>query len=65
MKICYCRVFLAVAIAVLALVWWPAGWARIAIVIAAALLAVAGLSPARCCCCTKKEEPVEVEKASD
>jgi hypothetical protein len=63
MKICFCRVLLAVAIAVIALIWWPAGWARIAIIIAAGLMAVAGLSPAACCC-MKREKPVEVEKAS-
>jgi len=63
MKICFCRVLLAVAIAAIALFWWPAGWARIAIIIAAGLLAVAGLFPAACCC-MKQEKPVEVEKAS-
>jgi hypothetical protein len=64
MKNCFCRVLLAVAIALIALIWWPAGWARMAIVIAAALLAVAGFFPAACCCCMKREKPVEVEKPS-
>jgi hypothetical protein len=61
MKMCGCRIGLAVAIAVIALIWWPAGWARIVIVIAAGLLVVAGLFPAACCCCMKQEKPVEVE----
>ena len=63
MKICFCRVLLAVAIAVIALIWWPAGWARIAIIIAAGLLGVAGLFPAACCC-MKHEKPAEAEKSS-
>jgi hypothetical protein len=45
---------------VVALIWWPAGWARIAIIIAAGLLAAAGLFPAACCC-KKKGQPVQVE----
>jgi len=61
MKICCCRVFLPAAIVVVALVWWPAGWARIAIMIAAGLLAVAGLFPAACCCCGKGAKTVQVE----
>ena len=64
MKICCCRIVLPVAIALIALIWWPAGWARILIVIAAGLLAVAGLLPTVCCCCMKKDKPVEVEGAS-
>jgi len=64
MKICFCRVILAVAIVFIALIWWPASWARIAIIIAAGLLAVAGLFPAACCCCVKHEKQVEVEKPS-
>lgn len=60
MKMCGCRAFLAAAIAVVALVWWPAGWARVAIIIAAGLLAVAGLFPAACCC-KKETQPVQVK----
>ncbi len=63
MKVCFCRVLLPVAITIIAVMWWPAGWARVAIVIAAALLAVAGLFPAACCC-KKNGQPVEVEKPS-
>ena len=64
MKMCGCRIALPVAIAVIALLWWPAGWARIAIVVLAGLLAVAGFFPAACCCCKRQEEPAEAEQSS-
>ena len=65
MKVCFCRILLAVAIAVIALIWWPASWAKIAIIIAAVLLAVAGFFPACCCCCccAKQEKPAEAEES--
>jgi uncharacterized membrane protein len=63
MKICFCRILLAVAIAVIALVWWPAGWAKFVIAIAAVLLAVAGFSPATCCC-KEQKKPAEPETSS-
>jgi hypothetical protein len=45
--------------------WWPAGWARIAIAIAAVLMAVAGFRPRACCCCKKEEKLVEGPSPSE
>ena len=50
MKLCFCRLILAVAIVVLAIVWGPAMWAKWVIVIAAALLAIMSLFYDKCCC---------------
>jgi hypothetical protein len=55
MKVCFCRVLLAVATLVIALVWWPAPWAKIAVIIAAALLAIMSLFYQSCCCRMKEE----------
>ena len=43
MKMCFCRFLLAVAIIVLAVFFWQAGWARVVTIIAGALLAIMSL----------------------
>lgn len=49
MKVCFCRLLLSIAIIVIALVWWPASWAKIVVVIAAALLAIMSIFYDKCC----------------
>ena len=65
MKFCFCRFILAAGIVVLNLVWFPANWAKIVTIIAAALLALMSINLV-CCCQKKKEscctEPAEPEK---
>ncbi|MFC2170317.1 hypothetical protein ACFLRM_07165 [Acidobacteriota bacterium] len=56
MKVCFCRFLFSVAIIVIALVFWTASWAKIVIVIAAALLAIMSLFYKTCCCRAKGEE---------
>ena len=56
MKFCFCRFVLAAAIAVLAIFWWPAVWAKWVIFIAAVLLAIMALFYQTCCCRNKKVE---------
>jgi hypothetical protein len=55
MKFCFCRFILAVAILVLAIVWWPASWAKLVIIIASILLALMSLFYNKCCCRKEKE----------
>ena len=55
MKFCFCRFILAIAILVLAIVWWPASWVKIVIIIASALLAIMSFFYDTCCCRRKKE----------
>jgi len=50
MKLCFCRLLFAVAIVVLAVVWWPETWAKWVIVAAAALLAIMSLFFKTCFC---------------
>ncbi len=57
MKFCFCRFIFAVAIILIALIWWPAAWAKIVIIIAAVILALASLFPHTCCCRMKGTEP--------
>ena len=59
MGICFCRFLLAAAILVIALVAWGSSWAKIAVIIGAALLAVAGLGYRTCCCRGRQEEVAE------
>jgi hypothetical protein len=54
MKLCFCRFLLAAAIVVIALVWLPAAWAKWAIVVAAAVLAVMSLFYKKCFCQDRK-----------
>jgi hypothetical protein len=49
MKLCLCRLILAVAIVVLAIVWGPTMWAKWVIVAAAAILAIMSLFYNVCC----------------
>lgn len=57
MKLCFCRFILAAAVAVLAVFFWPAMWAKWAIVAAGAILAIMSLFYQTCCCQgTKKAE---------
>jgi hypothetical protein len=58
MKLCFCRFLFAAAIIVIALVWWPASWAKIVVIIAAVLLAIMSLFYQKCFCRAKKAEPV-------
>jgi hypothetical protein len=64
MKLCFCRLLFAVAIIVIALVWWPAAWAKIVVVIAAAILALMSLFYQTCCCRMKGTEPAAVSSPS-
>jgi hypothetical protein len=50
MKFCFCRFLLAIAILVLAIVWWPAFWVKIVIIIASALLTIMSFFYDVCCC---------------
>jgi VIT1/CCC1 family predicted Fe2+/Mn2+ transporter len=50
MKLCFCRFLFAAAIIVLAIVWWPAAWAKWVIVVAGALLAILSLVYTKCFC---------------
>ena len=59
MKLCFCRLLFAVAIIVLAVVWWPATWAKWVIVIGAALLAIMSLFYSTCCCRKLKKTEAE------
>jgi len=59
---------LAVGIIVLALFWWPVGWAKIVIIVAAALLALFSLFYNVCCCRKGKEgcaAPAEAEEPKE
>jgi hypothetical protein len=56
MKLCFCRFLLAVAVVAIAVFWWPASWAKWAIVAAAAILAIMSLFYQTCCCRMKKAE---------
>jgi hypothetical protein len=49
MKLCLCRLILAVVIVVLAIVWGPTMWAKWVIVAAAAILAIMSLFYNVCC----------------
>ena len=48
MKICFCR--LALAIIIIVLVWWNPSWAKIGITVAASIVAIMSLSGTSCCC---------------
>ena len=50
MKVCFCRTLLAIAIIVIALFFWTATWAKIAIIAGAGLLALTSLFYKTCCC---------------
>lgn len=54
MKICFCRLILALAI--IALVWWNPSWAKIGITVGAAIIVLMSLSGSSCCCGNKKCE---------
>ena len=49
MKVCFCRLVLALAILVIALVWWATSWAKIVVILAAAALAITSLLSTSCC----------------
>lgn len=55
MKLCFCRFFLAAAIVVLAIFFWPAAWAKWVIVALGAILAIMGLFYQACCCRSMKK----------
>jgi hypothetical protein len=60
MGICFCRFLLAAAVLVIALVAWGASWAKIAVIIGAALLAIASLGYKTCCCRMRQEGAAEI-----
>jgi len=62
MSICFCRFLLALATVVVALVWWPTTWAKIAIIVAAGLLAITSLSYNSCCCRMRQEKAAEATR---
>lgn len=55
MRFCFCRFFLAAIVFVLAIFWWPAMWAKWAIIAAAAILVVMGIFSRKCCCRDKEQ----------
>lgn len=58
MKPCFCRFILAVLVIVLA--WWQPSWAKIALTVIGALLAILALINNKCCC--RPSECKEEEK---
>lgn len=54
MKLCFCRLVLALGIVVLAIFWWPESWAKWVILVAGALLAIMSLFYDKCCLHKKK-----------
>jgi hypothetical protein len=59
MKLCFCRFILAILVIVLA--WWNPSFAKIALTVIGALLAILALTGV--CCCKAKLEPKTDEKA--
>jgi hypothetical protein len=59
MKLCYCRLILAILVIVFA--WWNPSFAKIALTVIGALLAILALTGA--CCCKAKLEAKTEEKA--
>jgi len=53
MSVCVCRFLLAAAILLIALLAWGAVWAKIVIIVGAALLAITSLAYNACCCRTR------------
>jgi hypothetical protein len=64
LKLCFCRFLLALAILVLAIVWWPAGWAKIVTIVAAAILTLMSFFYNVCCCRRGKESCSETPAGS-
>jgi hypothetical protein len=58
MKLCFCRFLLAAAIVVIAVFFLDQSWAKLALIIAGALLAVMSLFYKKCFC-AGKEKPAE------
>lgn len=56
MKLCFCRLILAILVIVLA--WWNPSFAKIALTVIGALLAIFALTGA-CCCKSKCEAKPE------
>jgi hypothetical protein len=57
MRLCFCRLILAILVIVFA--WWNPGFAKIALTVIGALLAILALTNACCCrpkCCEEKTE---------
>jgi hypothetical protein len=54
MKLCYCRLILAILVIVFA--WWNVTWAPIALTVIGAVLAIMALSHNKCCCKHKEEK---------
>lgn len=68
MKLCFCRFVLSAGILVVAIIAWGDGWAKIAVIIAAALLTLMSLAFNVCCCRKGKEmcaTPAEEPKKED
>ena len=56
MKLCFCRLLFAIAIIVIAIIWWPAVWVKWVVVAAAAILGIMSLFYDKCCCRTMKQK---------
>ncbi|MFC1549944.1 hypothetical protein ACFL46_01445 [Candidatus Neomarinimicrobiota bacterium] len=54
MKLCFCRLILALLVIVFA--WWNVTWASIALTIIGAILVIMALSGNKCCCHCKEEK---------
>jgi hypothetical protein len=55
-KLCFCRLILPAAILVLAIFFYAHGWAKIGIIIAAAILTIMSFFYNVCCCRKGKDE---------
>jgi hypothetical protein len=54
MKLCFCRLILALLVIVFA--WWTVSWGQIALTIIGAILALMALSGDKCCCKPKEDK---------
>lgn len=54
MKVCFCRLILALLVIVFA--WWNVSWAPIALTVIGAILAIMALKYNICCCKAKEEK---------
>ena len=61
MKPCFCRIILAILVIVFA--WWNPSWAKIALTVIGALLAILAISGT--CCCQSKCCEEETEKKTE
>lgn len=60
MKLCFCRVILAILVIVFA--WLALPWTKIALTVVGGLLVILGLTGV--CCCTSMKDKADTEKKS-